>query len=325
MHPDGKTLYFSSKGHQTMGGYDIFKAVYEDGMWSEPENMGYPINTPDDDVFFVMSASGKHGYYSSIKKEGKGEKDIYKITFLGPEKQPVLNTEDNLLASLSHPVSETVIEEAVEIKTVALTILKGTVKDAITLEPLESMIDLVDNEENKVIANFKSNSKTGKYLVSLPAGKNYGIAVSAENYLFHSENFDIPLASGYAEIVKDVLLKKIAVGSKIVLKNIFFDFDQATLRDESMSELGRLYELLVEVPTLKIEISGHTDSKGSDPYNQKLSEKRAKSVVDYLIGKGISKSRLTYRGAGEAEPVATNDTEEGMQMNRRTEFKVLEK
>ena len=325
MHPDGKTLYFSSKGHGTMGGYDIFKSVKTDGEWSDPVNMGYPINTPDDDVFFVMSASGKHGYYASIKNDGKGEKDIYQITFLGPEKQPVLNTEDNLLSSLANPVSEIVIEEAVEIKTVSLTLLKGTVKDAITLDPVEAFIELVDNAEGKVIANFKSNAKTGKYLVSLPAGKNYGISVSAEDYLFHSENFEIPETSGYTEIVKEILLKKIAVGSKIILKNIFFDFDQATLRDESTSELERLTDLLNEVSTLKIEISGHTDNKGSDQYNQKLSERRAKSVVDYLIAKGIDKSRLVYRGAGEAEPVAPNDTEEGMQMNRRTEFKVLEK
>ena len=325
MHPDGKTLYFSSQGHETMGGYDIFKSVKEDGKWSKPQNLGYPINTPDDDVFFVISASGKHGYYTSIKNEGLGEKDIYRITFLGPEKEPVLNTEDNLLSSLANPVSETVIEKEVEILSVDLTILKGTVKDAISLEPLEADIELVDNAESKVIANFKSNSKTGKYLVSLPAGKNYGFAVKAKGYLFHSENFDIPKVAGYSEVVKDLLLKKVAVGSKIVLNNIFFDFDKATLRDESTSELARLVKLLNEVPTLKIEISGHTDNKGSDVYNQKLSEKRAKAVVDHVAGKGIGAGRLTFKGAGESDPVATNDTEKGRQQNRRTEFKVIAK
>ena len=347
MHPDGKTLYFSSQGHETMGGYDIFKSVKgEDGQWGKPENLGYPINTPDDDVFFVISASGKHGYYSSIKSGGMGEKDIYRITFLGPEKQPVLNTEDNLLSSIANPVSETVIEEVVELKTVALTILKGTVKDAITLEPVEAEIELIDNskyhkyeklpssktnlnpmddDDNPVIATFKSNVKTGKFLVSLPAGKNYGIAVKAEGYLFHSENFDIPKTDGYSEVTKEILLKKVAVGSKIILKNIFFDFDKATLRPESTSELERLVQLLVDVPTLKIELSGHTDSKGADVYNLKLSTRRAKAVVDYLIKHGIASGRLTSRGAGEAEPVATNDTEKGRQENRRTEFKVTAK
>jgi outer membrane protein OmpA-like peptidoglycan-associated protein len=326
MHPDGKTLYFSSRGHETMGGYDIFKAVKDDnGQWGKPENLGYPINTPDDDVFFVISASGKHGYYSSIKSDGMGEKDIYRVTFLGPEKSPVLNNEDNLLASLTNPVSETVIEEVVEIRTVSLTILKGTVTDAVTEDKVEAGIELIDNEKNKVIANFKSNATTGKYLVSLPAGKNYGLAVKAEGYLFHSENFDIPKSAGYTEVIKDIELKKVAVGSKIVLKNIFFDFDKATLRDESTSELERLTKLLNDVPTLKIEISGHTDSKGADAYNLKLSERRAHAVVDYLVVAGIAKDRLTYKGAGESEPVSTNDTEAGRQENRRTEFKVLAK
>jgi len=326
MHPDGKTLYFSSKGHETMGGYDIFKAVKDDnGQWGKPENLGYPINTPDDDVFFVISASGKHGYYSSIKSDGMGEKDIYRVTFLGPEKPPVLNNEDNLLASLANPVSETVIEELIEIRSVALTILKGTVTDAVTQDKVEASIELIDNEKNKVIANFKSNAKTGKYLVSLPAGKNYGLAVKAEGYLFHSENFDIPKSAGYTEVIKDIALKKVAVGSKIVLKNIFFDFDKATLRNESTSELERLTKLLNDVPTLKIEISGYTDSKGADAYNLKLSERRAHAVVDYLVAAGIAKERLTYKGAGESEPVATNDTEAGRQENRRTEFKVLAK
>ena len=326
MHPDGKTLYFSSKGHETMGGYDIFKAVKdENGRWGKPVNLGYPINTPDDDVFFVISASGKHGYYSSIKSDGMGEKDIYKITFLGPEKPPVLNNEDNLLASLANPVKETVIEEVVEIRTIALTILKGTITDALTTKPVQAEIELIDNEKNKIIATFKSNSKTGKYLVSLPAGKNYGLAVKSEGYLFHSENFDIPKTEGYHEVTKDIELKKVAVGSKIILKNIFFDFDKATLKKESTSELERLTKLLEDVPSLKIEISGHTDSKGADVYNQKLSERRARAVVAYLVKAGIGSGRLTSKGVGEAEPVSTNDTEEGRQENRRTEFKVMAK
>ena len=287
--------------------------------------MGYPINTPDDDVFFVLSASGKHGYYASIKNDGFGEKDIFMVTILGPEKPFVLNTEDQLLASLAEPVSETVIEPAVDIITIALTILKGTIKDAITLDPVEANIELIDNEKNKIIATFGSNAKSGKYLVSLPSGKNYGIAVKAEDYLFHSENFIIPASAGYNEITKDILLKKVAVGVKIILKNIFFDFDKATLRPESASELERLVKLLNDVPTLQIEISGHTDNKGSDDYNQKLSHKRARSVVENLISKGISGGRLEYKGYGESVPIASNDTEEGRQLNRRTEFKILKK
>ena len=325
MLPDGKTLYFSSEGHTSMGALDIFSTVYENGKWSTPQNIGYPVNTPDNDMFFVMSASGKHGYYSSIREDGQGEVDLYQISFLGVEKQMVLNTEDNLLANQTAPVSETNIAAQVEVKTSQLTLLKGIITDALTKNPLEALIEIVDNEKNVVIASFSSNSKTGKYLVTLPSGKNYGIAVKKEGYLFHSENFDIPLGSGYQEITKDVELKNIAVGSKIVLKNIFFDFDKATLRKESFNELENLTKLLNDVPSLKIEISGHTDGKGSAAYNLTLSDNRAKAVVDYLVGKGIAKDRLVAKGYGLTRPIATNDTEEGRQLNRRTEFEILSK
>ncbi|GAB4281728.1 MAG: OmpA family protein [Marinilabiliales bacterium] len=326
MHPDGRTLYFSSKGHNTMGDFDIFKSeLQDDGTWSEPENLGYPINTPDDDRFFVMAASGKHGYYSTVKDDSYGKMDIYMITFRGPEKPIIQSNEDNLLANTA-PVSETVMEESVEIKTMRLTILKGTIKDALTLDPLEASIEIIDNEKNEVISIQKSNSATGKYLVSLPSGKNYGIAVKAEGYLFHSENFNIPEATSYQEITKDILLNKMDIGSKIILKNIFFDYAKATLRPESYPELDRLVSLLNEFPTTKIKISGHTDSRGSYATNKPLSENRAKAVVDYLISKGIDASRLQYEGYADKQPIIPNaKTEEEHQQNRRVEFEVLSK
>ncbi|MES2141125.1 MAG: OmpA family protein [Bacteroidota bacterium] len=325
IHPNGKTLYFSSQGHKTMGGYDIFKTVFENGAWSAPENLGYPVNTTDDDVFFVISASGKHGYYSSFSEKGLGEKDIYIITFLGPEKPMILNNEDNLLASLAAPVKETVIAPTIVIKEAQLTILKGVITDALTQKPLEATIEIIDNQKNEVIASFTSNSASGNYLVSLPAGKNYGIAVKKENYLFHSENFDIPMTAAFQEVVKDVALKNVAVGSKIILKNIFFDYGKSTIRPESTNELERLTKLLNDVPSLKIEISGYTDSKGSAEFNQKLSESRAKAILDYLVKVGIAADRLTSVGYGKEQPIASNETDEGRQMNRRTEFKVLSK
>ncbi len=326
MHPDGRTLYFSSQGHNSMGGFDLFYTTLQDDLsWSEPVNLGYPINTPDDDIFFVLSASGKHGYYSSIREDGYGEKDIYVITFLGPEKPLIQGNEDNLIACEANPVSEISVEPVVEIKTMRLTILKGTVKDAITLIPLEADIELVDNQKNEVIATFKSNSKTGKFLVSLPSGINYGIAVKANDYLFHSENFDIPKTESYQEVEKEILLNKVNVGEKIVLKNIFFDLDKATLRSESTAELERLAKLLEDYPTIRIEISGHTDNQGSLTYNTRLSENRAKAVVEYLVSKGIVESRLEFKGYAYLEPIATNDTPEGRQQNRRVEFKILSK
>jgi outer membrane protein OmpA-like peptidoglycan-associated protein len=318
IHPDGKTIYFSSKGHGTMGGYDIFKSTFENGKWAVPQNLGYPINGPDDDVFFVISGSGNHGYFASSKQGGYGDKDIYKITFLGPEKPPVVMNEDNLLASVAAPVSEFKAEKIVS-SGPKMTILKGVISDDKTKIPLEATIELIDNSLNEVIATFKSNSITGKYLVSLPSGKNYGIAVKKDGYLFHSENFDLKNSEVF------VALKQIDIGQSIVLKNIFFDFDKATIRIESAGELDRLIKLLTENPTLKIELGSHTDSKGSDDYNQKLSQSRSQSVVTYLIGKGIATDRLVAKGYGETVAVATNDTDAGRQENRRTEFKILSK
>ena len=324
IHPDGKTIYFSSKGHGTMGGYDIFKSTIENGKWGVPVNLGYPINGPDDDVFFVISGSGNHGYFASSKQGGYGDKDIYKITFLGPEKPPVVMNEDNLLASVAAPVSEFKAEKIVT-NGPKMTILKGVISDAKTYNLLEATIELIDNTLNDVIATFKSNSTTGKYLVSLPSGKNYGIAVKKDGYLFHSENFDLKASEEFQEVEKNIALKQIEVGQSIVLKNIFFDFDKATIRPESANELDRLIKLLTENPTLKIELGSHTDSKGSDDYNQKLSQSRSQSVVTYLIGKGIATDRLVAKGYGETVPVATNDTDAGRQENRRTEFKILSK
>ncbi|MFT5859272.1 MAG: outer membrane protein OmpA-like peptidoglycan-associated protein [Flavobacteriaceae bacterium] len=330
MHPDGKTLYFSSKGHSSMGGYDIFKSIYDAiaKTWSTPVNLGYPVNTPDDDIFFQISASGRHGYYTSMTSDSKGLRDLYVITFLGPEKPMVLNTEDVLLASVAAPVRETIIAPIIEVKEAQLTILKGTISDFLTDEKLQAQIEIVDNEANVVIATFKSNSKSGKYLVSLPAGKNYGIAVKKDGYLFHSENFDIPASSAFQEVTKDVKLKMLSVGNKIVLRNIFFDLNKATLRSESTAELNRLIKLMTDVPTLRIELGGHTDSQGSDTYNMTLSDQRAKAVVDYLGKNGIDSSRLESAGYGETQLV--NGCKNGIncspvqhQENRRTEFKVL--
>ncbi len=325
LHPDGKTMYFSSEGHNSMGGYDIFKSVFENGKWSTPENLGWPINTPDDDVFFVISASGRHGYYSSFRDDGLGSKDIYQITFLGAEKPPVLSQEDQLLASRVQPVKETLLAPPVAIVAAQVTILKGVVTEEASKQPLEATLDVIDNSLNRVIASFQSNEKSGRYLVSLPSGVNYGIVVRRDGYLFHSENFDLPAGSAYSEVVKDIALKKLDVGVKVVLNNIFFDFDKATLRPESTGELERLQKLLAETPALRLELSGHTDNVGNAPYNKDLSQRRAKAVVDYLLTKGIDRGRLTFAGYGDTEPVAPNTTKAGRQLNRRTEFKVTGK
>jgi outer membrane protein OmpA-like peptidoglycan-associated protein len=318
--PDGKNLYFSSKGHNSMGGFDIFKSEFTDGKWSNPVNLGYPINTPDDDVFFTMAASGQRGYYSSKKKDGFGGQDLYIITFLGAAKPMVLNTEDLQFAYLEKsamPRPAPKIEQN--------TILSGVILDADNLTPLQATIDIIDNSKNELMASFESNSTSGAYLISLKPGMNYGISVSKKEYLFHSENFDIPENAVAKKIQKDILLKRIEVGTKIVLNNIFFDFNKATLRTESVAELDRVNKLMTDMPSLRIEISGHTDNIGSASYNKKLSESRAKAVVDYLAKKGIERTRMEFKGYGFKQPIASNKTKEGRQQNRRTEFKILGK
>lgn len=324
IHPDGRTLYFSSEGHNSMGGVDVMYSTWSNESWSAPRNIGYPINTPDNDVFFVPAANTRFAYFTSVRDEGFGGRDNYLITFLGEPKQPVLNAEDNLIASLSAPIQEKVVEPEVEIKTSAMAILKGLVLDEITSDPVKARIELTDNNTSELVASFGSEAKDGKYLVTLPSGKNYGIAIKADGYLFHSENFNIPADATYKSYVKNIMLKRIEVGKSVVLRNIFFDTNKYELRPESKAELERLQNILVENPQIRMEISGHTDSDGSAELNQKLSENRAKSVVDHLVKNGIDRSRLSYMGYGAEHPVASNQTAEGKQENRRTEFKIID-
>ena len=323
-HPDGKTIYFSSKGYNSMGGYDIFKTVQgKDAIWSEPENLGYPINTPYDEKYFTISADGKHAYVTSDREGGKGEWDIYRIRFLGPVKPDMVDNEDQLLASIAQPIRDIKPEPPVEVITTNLTILKGRILDDFTKKPVKADIEIFDNVKNQLVSVFYSNELTGKFLVSLPSGKNYGIAVKAEGYLFYSENIDLPELSDYQLIDKDIYLKNIAIGSKVILKNIFFDSGQSKLRPESTSELSRLIELLNYAPSLVVEISGHTDNVGGEAFNIKLSEDRANAVVSYLVQKGISKARLIAKGYGPKKPIASNDNADGRQQNRRTEFEIV--
>jgi outer membrane protein OmpA-like peptidoglycan-associated protein/tetratricopeptide (TPR) repeat protein len=324
IHPDGVTIYFSSEGHNTMGGNDIFYSEMTNGQWGKPINIGVPINTPDDDVFFVVAADGRTAYYSSIRKDGYGEKDIYRITFLGPEKPPVLNVEDQLLVESEEKNVEVPLQPQVKVRTSKMILLKGVVIDEETNAPISAAIDLTDNETSEVLATFATDAISGSYLVSLPAGHNYGLNVNADGYLFNSMHFDIPDTAAFKEVYKVIKLKKIKIGKTIVLRNIFFDYNKYTLREESYPELERLQVLMVENPTIKVEISGHTDDVGGDEYNRELSENRAKAVVDYLVSNGIAQDRLIYAGYGESQPIASNEKPEGRQENRRTEFKIIE-
>lgn len=319
---DGETMYIASEGHESIGGYDIFMSKKVQGQWTTPVNMGYPINTPYDDFFFSPTANGKFAYIASNRAGGSGGYDIYKVTFWGEEKTPIVEVEDFLLASVAMPVKDDQIAESVTVNKKSLTVFKGNTIDAISRKPVEATIEITDNTTGKVIETFTTNSATGKFIITLNSGKNYGIAVKAPGYLFHSENFDIPAGSDDNLVNKTIELKNIAIGSKIALRNIFFDHGKATLRAESNAELDRLVKLMQDVPNLKIEISGHTDNTGSAAVNDLLSQQRADAVVAYLKTKGINASRVTAKGYGSNLPVASNNTEDGRQQNRRTEFEI---
>lgn len=300
IHPDGVTLTFSSNGHETMGGFDVFTCILsENGNWSSPMNVGCPINTPDDDIFYVLSPDGKTAYFSSFKTDGYGEKDNYSAVF--PDK-----------------------------KEIPLTLMKGNVLDETGNPAKNVIITVTDNETEKVVGVYHANGKTGQFLFILTPGKNYNVTFDADKHLFYSENLEIPKESNYYEINRAVVLNPVIIGSKIILNNIFFDFDKATLRPLSNVELKNLVYLMKSNPTMKVEISGHTDSKGSAEYNQKLSEERAQAVVNNLIKNGINSSRFKAKGYGKSKPNVPNkkpdgsDDPDGRQLNRRVELTITE-
>ena len=323
--PDDVTLYFSSQGHNSMGGFDIFRTVFRNGRWTRPENLGYPVNSPADDLFFIMGPDEKTAWFSTMRLDNYGGSDIYQITFLGPEKPLFMPVVSDLIAATVRPPQINMMGSEMEIVTVPMTILRGRIIDDKTEEPVNAVIELYDNETEALLAEFSSGAETGEYIISLPGGKNYAIAVQADDYLFHSENMNISESEVNREIINDIRLKRVEVGQSIVLNNIFFDTGAAELRPESYAELGILYKLMFDNPSLKIEISGHTDNVGSAGLNQRLSERRARAVVDFLIERGIGRERLTYKGYGFERPIASNETAEGRQMNRRTEFEIIEK
>jgi outer membrane protein OmpA-like peptidoglycan-associated protein/tetratricopeptide (TPR) repeat protein len=299
IHPDGKTLYFSSQGHNTMGGYDIFMSTYEDGKWSMPENVGYPVNSPDDDIFFVLTADGKHAYLSSVKEGGYGMQDIYEITPYENKKK----------------------------KQFDVVLFKGSVIDKETRVKLDAQVEIVDNSTGTVMFSNHVDAQRG-FLVSLPTGKkgkNYGIAVEAEGYLFYSENFDLGKKDGFKEYEKIIEMEKIKKGSILTLRNLFFDFDKSILKDESITELKRALKVLEKHPEINIQIEGHTDNVGSEEYNLDLSDRRAHSVQEYLVKNGLDPKRIIQViGFGESKPVETNETDDGREHNRRVEFRIVE-
>ena len=402
IHPDGVTLFFSSKGHKNMGGFDIFKSVKNDqGQWEEPQNLKSPINTPDDDIFYVQSVDGKRGYFSSVRPNGFGEKDIYMINFEQAIVEPLtvlkgsmtfdgldkVNTNVEIMATdietglveqdvrpnsitgkyvlilnpgtqgktytISYdaegyqPINITItippnssyqeIEKALslesinfESKTLGTINLTGTVKNEQGKTIPGAQIVVKDNVTGQLINTYYTTADSGVYYFILNRGQNYNISFEAQGYLFQSSNVNVPKQPEYSVLTKDIVLEKVKVGAKIVLNNIFFDSNKAILRKESNIELEKLIRLMKDYPELTIEVAGHTDSKGNDATNMKLSQLRSQAVVAALVKQGINPKQLSAKGYGKTMPIAPNTLPngkpdlKGMQLNRRVELKIVD-
>jgi OmpA-OmpF porin, OOP family len=294
---DGVTLYFSSDRPGGLGENDIWMCKRQGDTWqkwSDPVNLGSPINTAGSEAFFTLDAGGEFAYLTS--SDGAfGASDIVRVKLLEKE--------------MPDPV----------------ILLTGNVYNAKTKEPLSASLVYETLPDGVELGNGISNANDGAFKMVLPYDKNYSIRASADKFFAISENLNLDslVKKGYKEIHKDLYLVPIEIGQVFRLNNVFFDFDKYTLRSESFVELDRVVTFLKEYPKIEIEMSAHTDSKGADEYNYTLSNNRAKTVKDYLLSKGIAAARIVSQGYGETKPVDTNDTEAGRQMNRRVEFKIL--
>lgn len=297
MHQDGRTLYFSSAGHPGMGGADLFMSrLSQQGTWSKPLNLGYPVNTRNDEINLVINAGGEAAYISSAKEGGYGNTDIYRFELPG------------------------------EVRPSKVSYVKGKVYDVNDLHPLSASLELIDMESGKVVVTSLSDVTDGTFLMSLPVDKDYALNVSCRGYLFYSMNFSISDGRDINNPLQlDIPMHPLVVGEKVILRNIFFDTDKFVLKQESTAELDKLVDFMKRNPAMKIEIGGHTDNVGTDVHNIELSQKRADAVYTYLVSKGIEKERLSAKGYGKSVPVDTNDTPSGRANNRRTEFKVVSK
>jgi outer membrane protein OmpA-like peptidoglycan-associated protein len=360
-------LYFSSNGKPTgMGGYDIYKAKWDklELDWEEPVNLGYPINTPDNDVYIVTSADSKRAYYSSVRDEGLGFTDIYIITASEPLRD-VKATEERPIAEVKpEPVKPDPIVEQPNQDTVAIvkndppkqdppkqdppkqdppkqdpvkTPVKAdppksiplkyvvTVVDAETKSPVNAKISLRGQKDNVVVGSTSPGAGRTEFNITNKTAKDYRLSVELDGYVFQNQSVRINGAGTEEKTVsRTVEMRKLSVGVTSVLRNIYFDYDRVRFKTESYTELNKL-EAMLRGSNVKVEISGHTDAYGKWDYNKQLSQKRAEAVKDYLTKKGIDPRRIKAVGYGETKPLVSNDDEdEGREINRRVEFKVLQ-
>ncbi len=296
IHVNGQSLYFSSNGFAGFGGYDLFLSQQLDSGWSEPKNLGYPLNTNNDEVSLFITADGSKGYYAFEKRQG-------------PERLRVSN-----IYAFDVPAEIQVTNKS--------TYVVGKVYDAETKKVLEAGLVLYDLASQQLISSVNSDAINGKYFMVLTQGGDYALYVNSPGYLFQSLHFDTHEASLAEPVTIDFYLQPVKAGATVVLNNLFFDVNKYTLKKKSQLELDKVIAFMMSDPDRKIEIQGHTDDTGSDDYNMSLSLNRAKAVYEYLVAGGVDLRRLRYKGFGKLQPVAPNTTAEGRQKNRRIELKV---
>lgn len=294
IHTDSQTLYFSSEGRPGMGGYDIYYSRKQDnGSWQKPTNIGYPINTKYDDVGFFVSTDGRYGYFGSNNMTmGIGGWDFYSFVLY---------------------------EEARPEK---VLFIKGTVKNEQDDKPVEAKIEL-KNMTTREIKEIPVDMETGTYVAALPFESDFVLTVKKPDFVYQSTYISIEDSTFDSPTSVDVDLQPVEIGKTYRMKDIYYESNSAELKPESEKVLNDFVDFLSENPNIQVKIQGHTDNIGSEVSNLTLSDNRAKSVYEYLIAKGISASRLSYKGFGESKPVDTNETEVGRAMNRRTEFLVI--
>ena len=293
IHVNGRTLYFASEGHLGLGSFDLFKTEWEQGKWSEPENLGYPINDPGSQVSLFITADGTRGFYS---------KDGFRNGAMVSSKIYTFELPENAQTQISS------------------TYVRGRVYDEETETPMGAWIDLMDLEADSVLGQVRSDPITGEYLMVLNRGAEYGLFAQEKDYLYQSIPFSYDQTTQTEPIEIDIYLSPLQSGKVVVMNNVFFDTDSYQLRDKSKTELNRVVRLLRDNGEIRMEISGHTDDVGEEEYNQSLSENRAKAVYEFLVSQGVPARRLRYRGYGESKPRVANDSDEHRQVNRRIEF-----
>jgi outer membrane protein OmpA-like peptidoglycan-associated protein len=297
LSPDGVTLYFASDRPGGLGKRDIYMSKRLDDTWknwSPAVNLGSSINTTGDDANYSIAASSYYAYMVS-SKNSLGGTDVVRMKLKD------------------------------EIKPNPVVLVSGKVYNAKTREPIDASIAYQTLREGTEMGIARSNPANGDYKIVLPYGRNYSFSAKADGFIAVSDNLDLTTVAAFQEITRDLYLVPVEVGETVRLNNIFFDFGKATLREESFPELDKLVKVLTDNPGMEIEIAGHTDNVGNDESNLKLSNERAASVKAYIISKGIVDSRIMSKGYGETKFIASNDTEEGKQMNRRVEFTILKK